>query len=313
MRPSSRPFPIRTANIARSAGHAHNLRELRDADAGQVADLFVAAFGEARALDAEEIRTWLRNEELKPEWLRVLEVDGEVVGYGDVTIGEDEVALDVAAPGHWDPFLDWAEETARSRGISRARIFVPSDHELAGIVALRSYRLWRSSYTMEMDLKRSQPAVLPEGLQLRSFRPDDDADHLRRALNEAFADDPFSHEESESGFREFHLKARGYDPNLWLLAWDEDEIAGFAMAFPEHSGNIELGWVGNLGVRSPWRRCGLGEALLRSIFNELHARGIPRVGLGVDVENVTGALRLYERVGMSPTARWDNWILDLGS
>ncbi len=288
------------------------LRELQDHDAEEVAALFVAAFGEARPTDAEEIRTWLRNEELKREWLQVLEVDGRVVGYGDVTIEPDVVALDVAAPGHWDPFFDWAEETAKSHGISQVRAFIPSGHELAEIVAQRSYRRWRSSYTMEMALTRSEPSAFPDGFQLRSFRPDADAEPLRRALNESFAEDPFFHEESESAFREFHLKARGYDPTLWLLAWAENEIAGFAMTFPEHSGNVELGWVGNLGVRAPWRRRGLGEALLRASFNELHARGIPRVGLGVDVENVTGALRLYERVGMSPIDRWDNWILDLG-
>jgi mycothiol synthase len=288
----------------------HGLRELRDGDAEQVAALFRTTFGEARALDAEEIRTWIRNEELKPEWLQVLEVDGRVVGYGDVVIEDDEVALDVAAPGHWDPFLDWAEETAKSRGIHRVRAFIPAGHELADVVAARSYKMWRSSFTMERDLKGSDPPAMPDGFRLRSYRPDLDAEVLRSALNEAFADDPTSHEESESGFRESFLKARGFDPSLWLLAWAEDELAGFAIAFPERSGNNELAWIRVLGVRSPWRRRGLGEALLQAAFFELQRRGIPRVGLGVDVENVTGALRLYERVGMSPTTRWDNWILD---
>ena len=55
---------------------------------------------------------------------------------------------------------------------------------------------------------------------------------------------------------------------------------------------------------------GLGEALLRAAFAELFARGRRRVGLGVDTENVTGALRLYERVGMRPIERNDNWSLE---
>ena len=78
------------------------LRNLRVEDAEQVAALFVEAFGKARRLDAEEIRTWIDNKELKPEHLRVLEENGVVVGYGDIWIEDDEVALDVAAPGHWE-------------------------------------------------------------------------------------------------------------------------------------------------------------------------------------------------------------------
>ena len=49
------------------------LRELRPQDAERVAELFTTSFGDARPIDAEEIRSWLRNEELKPDWLRVLE------------------------------------------------------------------------------------------------------------------------------------------------------------------------------------------------------------------------------------------------
>ena len=57
---------------------------------------------------------------------------------------------------------------------------------------------------------------------------------------------------------------------------------------------------------------GLGEGLLRTAFATLHARGLRRVGLGVDAENVTGALRLYERAGMRKVGQTDNWILDVG-
>jgi hypothetical protein len=64
-----------------------------------VAALFAAAFGKARSMDAEEIRSWLHNEELRSEWLRVLERDGRVVGYGDIWVQDEELALDAAAPG----------------------------------------------------------------------------------------------------------------------------------------------------------------------------------------------------------------------
>ena len=162
---------------------------------------------------------------------------------------------------------------------------------------------------MEVDLDEAPQPTLPDGLSLRSFR-DDDREVVRAALNESFKDDWHHHDVSPSNFNEFYLKQRGYDPSLWLLAWDGDELAGFVLATAERVGDPELGWIGTLGVRPAWRRRGLGEALLRAAFAELFARGRRRVGLGVDTENVTGALRLYERVGMRPIQRNDNWSLE---
>jgi mycothiol synthase len=285
-----------------------DLRELRREDAEQVAALFVAAFGEARLLDAEEIRSWLDNKELKPEHLRVLEEDGAVIGYGDIWIEDDEVALDVAAPGHWEPFLEWAEAEAGQRGVT-IRAYFPAGHELEQIVSARGYRLVRSSYTMEVQLAEPPQAAVPGGLTVRSYREGDE-EAVRSALNEAFADDWHHHDVSPANFTEFYVKQRHFDPSLWLLAWDRDELAGFVLATSERVGDPDLGWVGTLGVRPAWRRRGLGEALLRAAFSELYARGRRRVGLGVDTENVSGALRLYERVGMRPLLRYDNWSLE---
>jgi mycothiol synthase len=281
---------------------------LRPEDAEQVAALFVAAFGEARLLDAEEIRSWLDNKELKPEQLRVLEQDGAVVGYGDIWIEEDEVALDVAAPDHWEPFLDWAEAEAGQRGVT-TRAYFPAGHELEHVVSARGYRVARSSYTMEVQLDEAPQAAIPDGLTLRTYR-DGDRETVRSALNEAFADDWHHHDVSPSNFTEFYVKQRYFDPSLWLLAWDADALAGFVLATSERVGDPSLGWVGTLGVRPAWRRRGLGEALLHAVFAELYARGRRRVGLGVDTENVSGALRLYERVGMRPLLRYDTWSLE---
>ena len=47
-----------------------------------------------------------------------------------------------------------------------------------------------------------------------------------------------------------------------------------------------------------WRKRGLGLALLRHAFCELYQRGKHKTALGVDAENLTGALRLYENAGM---------------
>ncbi len=286
------------------------LRPLHADDAEQVAALFVAAFGEGRRVDPEEIRSWMRHDEIDADWFRVLEIDGRVVGYGDIFVEPDVVQVDVAAPGHWDVFFDWAESVARTRGVSRVRAYFESGHELEELTSARGYRYFRSSYTMEIELDAPPPFAVPEGFELRAYRDEDEV-VLRGALNEAFSADPFWHEVTPSNFREFYLGARGYDRALWLLAWDGDQLGGFSLNYPERIGDKELGWVGTLGVRAPWRRRGLGGALLRASFSALYKRGLRRVGLGVDAENVTGALRIYEGAGMRRVRQNDNWELEL--
>ena len=59
-----------------------------------------------------------------------------------------------------------------------------------------------------------------------------------------------------------------------------------------------MGYVNVLGVRRPWRKKGLGLALLQHSFGEFYQRGCKRAGLGVDADSLTGATRLYERGGM---------------
>ena len=255
---------------------------------------------------------WCRNSELQPDWLRVLEEGDRIVGYGDIVVSGYTVAVELAAPGHWDAFLEWAEAEARTRGASRVRVFFPAGLEPAVILAARGYRLWRSAFTMQIDLGEDAPAApaLPPGIELREYEPTA-TDSLLAALNESFAEDPFFDEATPSSFREFYLGARGFDPSLWLFACDRDELSGFVLGFSQRAGQVDLGWIESLGVRPRWRRQGLGEALLRSAIGRLHARGLRKVGLGVDAENETGALRLYERVGMRAVRRGDNWVLDL--
>lgn len=287
-------------------------RPLRESDADAVVAVYDVTFGEQRPIDVGEVVAWVRNSELKSDWLRVLEVEDRVVGYGDIVVTDDVVAVEVAAPGHWDVFLDWAEATARAEGVASVRVFFPAGHELAQVLTLRGYSYWRSAYTMQIDFGDIAPDIPtpPRGIDLRSYK-DPDAELLRAALNEAFETDPFYEEATPERFREFFLNARGFDPSLWLLAWDAEALAGFVLAFPQRAGDPSLGWINSLGVLPAWRRRGLGKVLLRAAFGQLYAHGLRRVGLGVDAGNETGALRLYEGVGMRVIRQGDNWILDV--
>ena len=59
-----------------------------------------------------------------------------------------------------------------------------------------------------------------------------------------------------------------------------------------------VGWIRILGVLPEFRQRGLGQALLRHTFADFASRGFKAVGLGVDAQNPTGAVRVYERAGM---------------
>jgi GNAT superfamily N-acetyltransferase len=138
-----------------------------------------------------------------------------------------------------------------------------------------------------------------------------------RTVNEAFRDHwgyveiPF--EEELARFMNYMNNSEDFDPSLTFLAWEGDQVVGTSLCVDHISDDPELGWVGSLGVLRPWRRRGLGLALLQHSFVELYKRGLRRVGLGVDAGSLTGALRLYENAGMhsNPEREFAIWEKEL--
>jgi mycothiol synthase len=225
--------------------------------------------------------------------------------------------------GTW--MIHWAEERAL-----RALEGQPADQRYAPYVGTyrqaqkakklfedMGYRHIRSFYHMliEMDAPVPQPEF-PEGITLRTYNPETDAEALYRAEEDAFRDH-FGHVDQpfEEGFKRWKRsrEQEGYDPTLYFLAMDDasGEIAGFNICRYPFPYDIERGWVRSLGVRRPWRKRGLGLALLRHSFNEYYRRGKRKVGLGVDAENLTGALRLYEGAGMRVEQVFDKYEKEL--
>jgi mycothiol synthase len=149
-----------------------------------------------------------------------------------------------------------------------------------------------------------------EGIRIRRFQPDE-ARQVYDAHVEAFADHWGVGEETYEDFRHLNLDAPEYDPELWFLAWDGETLAGYLIAHEHSREDRSRGYIAVLGVRRPYRRKGLGEALLLQAFGALHARGRSGVDLHVDAESVTGATRLYERVGMSAHPRFATWEKEL--
>jgi len=162
-------------------------------------------------------------------------------------------------------------------------------HEAAG------YKPIRFSWRMEIEFESApQPVRWPNGVELRPF---DLANHDRKvymAHEEAFSDH-WGHAPHSYEFWETRMHGHDdFDPTLWLIAWAGDEVAGYSLCRYRQG----IGWVAMLGVRRPWRKQGLGMALLQQSFSEFDQRGEKVIGLTVDASNPTGATRLYERAGM---------------
>jgi ribosomal protein S18 acetylase RimI-like enzyme len=154
-----------------------------------------------------------------------------------------------------------------------------------------------------MEIRMAEPPPeppWPAGIEIRSMDRARDERALFEADNETF--------EGHFGFvaptfemwkHEF-TEGEKFDPALNFLALDGNAIAGYSLCEAGLPEDPNAGYVHALGVRPRWRRKGIAVALLRHSFAELFRRGYPRVTLGVDTENGTGALHLYEQAGMQP-------------
>jgi len=177
------------------------------------------------------------------------------------------------------------------------------------------FKLIRHSFIMHREIREAPPdPVWPAGITLRPFDADLHAEAVYRADDEAFSDH-FGHVEQpfETGFAKFkHFMSEDeFDPSLWFVAMDGNDIAGISLCRKNEQEETPMGWVGSLGVRRPWRKRGLGMALLLHSFGEVYRRGYKKVGLGVDASNLTGALKLYERVGMYIARQYDRYEKEL--
>jgi mycothiol synthase len=173
----------------------------------------------------------------------------------------------------------------------------------------------RSSYHMLIEMDTPVPeAEFPEGIVLRTYVPGVDAAAVYQAVEDSFQDHfGFVPEPFDEGLQRFkHFwESEGFDPTLYFIAMDGDQIAGINLCLPHSFDDVDMGWVGTLGVLRQWRKRGLGLALLRHSFNEFYRRGKRKVGLGVDAQNLTGALHLYESAGMHVQQAFDQYEKEL--
>lgn len=171
-----------------------------------------------------------------------------------------------------------------------------SDPAAPALYAAHGYEPVRRHWRMVIDLERPPEPQVPSGIELRLFREPEERRAVYETIEEAFED---HWEHRRRSFEEWSKRAfdvEGYDSSLVWVALEGSVVVAANVCYWKRQG--DWGWVGSIGVRPPWRRRGIAEALLETSFAEFFRRGEHRVALGVDAESPTGATRLYEKAGM---------------
>jgi ribosomal protein S18 acetylase RimI-like enzyme len=277
-----------------------NVRPATPADAEAVADLFgaleVSVLGHRTSFDAETVRGWWQTIAYETNtWL--FEEGGRLVAAagGQVFDGSGNSAggvhPDAQGRGLGAQLLELTESRFVEEGATRMHSWtIAKDERGAALFAGRGFHEVRRFWDMAIDLAEEppQPAIAAEIFEEK------DAPGFHAALEESFSDH-WNH--SPEPFEKWWSRQReraNYDPTLWFLIREGDEIVAVCRNEARPSG----GYVGALGVLRRARGRGYARALLQHSFREFHRRGLRHASLGVDASNATGATKLYESVGM---------------
>ena len=278
-----------------------NLRPFADDDAPVVAALMSAEeerlYGRPGRITGADILTW-RNYS-KEAW--IWEEDGRLVASASYGVHGDAAHIrGVVADrgrGLGTEILERGEAFARSEEVQKILTGAAEpDAAARALFESRGYHETRRFYEMAIELAEEPSArVLPAGLVVDELR-EDEYEAFYEALNESFAEHWEWHPKPFADWLELRQGQHGdEDGPIWFVVRDGDDLAAVTRNDLSVAGG---GYVGAIGVRPAWRGKGLAKALLQRTFLEFWRRGTTRVALDVDSQNATGAVALYERVGM---------------
>jgi ribosomal protein S18 acetylase RimI-like enzyme len=254
-------------------------------------------FGRASRIGVEDVRDWTSRTDLEHDsWVAEDEHGFAAVAWmhksGDLGIGIVAVNPRAQATEIGSELAENTEQRARAHGAARMHQFAlgPDDYAKE-LLEGRGYTDVRHFFDMAIELSErpAPPDVEVETLSL------EEAEQFYEALDAAFQDHWEHHSHPFDEWWERHQANPTFDPSLWFLIRGDGEIAAVARNEANRNGG---GYVGALGVRRAYRGRGYAKALLYRTFTEFWDRGVPRVTLGVDATNPTGATHLYESVGM---------------
>ncbi|NYG08131.1 GNAT superfamily N-acetyltransferase [Phycicoccus badiiscoriae] len=289
-------------------------RPMAPSDARAVFELVAAAethdLGEA-AIEVEDIEgDWARASfDLATESIGVWEGD-RLAACGEVFKGrraDASVHPDYRGRGIGSWLADWLEDCARTRGSRLVGQTVPEGSGAEAFFQGRGYRQGWTSWVLQVPADRTIEAQpLPPGYGLRELAEPADARVAFQLIEDAFNEWP---DRDPSSFDDWAPRGPlrpGFEP--WQIRFVVDP-AGTAVGvcFTILAG--ATGYVDAIAVRHDQRGLGLARALLVDAFARARAHGATVSELSTDSR--TGALGLYEHVGMQVVRTWRHWMTDL--
>ena len=199
----------------------------------------------------------------------------------------------------------WTERRAKERGTQRVgQTINDRAADSLELLVAAGYTPRRTSWILSMEhSERPTDPAAPEGITLRAYRPGDE-DEALAMFEAAFTEWPDRFPSTPATWRAMIIEREGFVPEDLVLALDGDRIVGGA--FLIDSSEI---WVDKLAVRRDHRNRGIARALLQVAFQRSFDRGYPATALSTDSN--TGALTLYEKVGMHVRESYTHMAIDL--
>lgn len=313
------------------------LRPFTLADAPAVVEIMrassLANLGYADVTLQEMLADWTAPGIDLVETARVLvDEQGVVQGYCDIWDPADPHTIKFAwvdiKPEHWDQalaleLLAWSEQAARARislAPQEARIVLAyginnEEERNRKMLEAANFKLVRHYYRMWIDLETQPDKPSMNGFEIRPMCYPQEFGMAVSAIREGFLDHwghvDRPYEQELAHWQHYVDNDLLFDPSLWFFAFSGEQLAGLCYCKTGISEDPELGWVSQLAVMRPYRRRGLGKALLQHAFDELYQRGRRKVALAVDATSLTNATHLYESAGMRVVRQYDTYHKEL--
>ncbi len=234
----------------------------------------------------------------------------ELVAFGELTgenRGEAGVRPDYRRRGIGTALARWMESAARERGYTAIGGPQPQGSDGDRLLEKLGYAVRWTSWVLQVPEGAAIPhRELPPGYAIRAAT-EGDYEAIWNVVEDAFLEWSVREREPFEDFLAVTVRRPGHEP--WMLRVVTDpsgDVVGTAIVVmaQDESGQLTEAYVERLAVRKDQRGRGLAQALLVDAFEEGRRHGAPRSGLSTDSR--TGALSLYEKVGMVVTDTWVN-------